>query len=410
MEAIVQIAAGTANDCIVFPDLPLADPVHIAFVADAQQEAAAFAVTVHKIMLARFNQLAAAAGRPSQRCGSARLLGCRGRAQPACHSLLVIACRHGIMSPKLSQQAAAWLRRPSSAILAVLPAGASVSSCLPPSLSRINTVSADIGASNVADAVEVASNIRDRQLFISYRRKDTQAIADQLFDAFSRAGWRVFLDRFSGTPSRQFPREIAEELARKGALLVLESPNIMESSWTLAEVAMARRLSLGLFALTLPDSPQLSGIPRRYPIGSPELQPGPQLLLESGVAADIVRFVGQGYLEQSHFRRAVMTARLQLALAGEGMSAMPVPGGGWRVQQTSYVVNIAPRPAGLNDARRGDDSVSTGNLTSVIVGPHRLQPPSRIADIAWLADKLDFRLRGEWQMTQLARDLKRGLV
>lgn len=410
MEAIIQIAAGRLNECRVFPDVPISDPTHIAFVADANPMAETTAGAIYSTLLARFNRLAGAVGVVGpHHCGSARLLGCRGRQQPACYSLLVIACGPGMMASQLSSTAISWLARPSSAILAVLPPGGSPSKCLPQQLQRINAVNAAVGIGGLADAVEVAANLRDRQLFISYRRKDAQSIADQLFDAFSRSGWRVYLDRFTGTPSRHFPREIAEELAQKGAVLVIESPNIATSSWTLAEIAMARRLSLGLFAISLPGSPRLRGIARRRALQPHEVITGPVPSLATAVPMDVVRFVGQGYLEQSHFRRAVMTSRLQLALAGEGLSTKPAPWGGWHVQPTPYVAHLALRPAGLNEARRGSESAAT-TQKPVVIGPYRLQPLPSIDNVEWLANRLGIGLRSEWRMTALARDMKHGRI
>jgi hypothetical protein len=57
-------------------------------------------------------------------------------------------------------------------------------------------------------------------LFISYRRKEAAVIADQLFDEMSHRGFRVFLDRFSGTSGKLFPQEIAEEIADRDVVLV----------------------------------------------------------------------------------------------------------------------------------------------------------------------------------------------
>jgi hypothetical protein len=410
MEAVIQIAAGRRNECMVFPDVPISDPTHVAFVAAVDPPAETTASDVYAALLARFSRLAASVGASGPNpCGLARLDGCRARRQPACHSLLVIACGPGMMGPQLTRDAIAWLGRPSSAVLAILAPGGSASTCLPPQLRRINAVNATFGTGSLADAVEVAANIRDRQLFISYRRKEAQDIADQLFDAFSHSGWRVYLDRFTGTPSRQFPREIVEELTQKGVVLVIESRDIALSSWTLAEVAAARLLSLGLLAVSLPGSPTLRGIAVRKGLQPHEIVPGATPSLAAGVPMEVVRFVGEAYMEQSHFRRAVMTARLRLALAGEGLSMKPASWGGWHVQSTRYVAHLAPRPAGLNETRRGLESAATPQK-AVVIGPYRLQPPARINDVERVAARLGIALRSEWRMTDLARDMRHGRI
>ena len=410
MEAVIQIKAGALDECRIFPAGALADPVHIALVAAANPAGEALASALYGRMLGRFGGLAAASGSGGPNpCSPARLLACRARVQPACFSLLIIVAAPGMLGATETKLGIDWLARPSSSVLAVLPLGASTSASLPFPLRRINAVNAAIGIEAITDAVEVAAGVRERKLFLSYRRQDSHAIADTLFEAFSRAGWRVYLDRFSGSPGRSFSREIAEELAEKGAVLLVESPNIAASHWTLKEVAMARRLSLGLFALNLPGSPPLAGIRRRYALTPADLSSSTPPALQPGVAERVLRFVGQGYLEQSHFRRAVMASRLRLALAGEGLAANPAGNGCWAVAPAPYLVHLAARPPGLNALRRVAETVVAGQ-TSVVVGPHQLQPRQQVADAEWLAGRLGAKLRGEWRMSLLARDMHRGSI
>jgi hypothetical protein len=413
MEAVIQVKAGAQDECRMFSAVALDDPAHIAFVAAPDPAAEMLAQALHRAILARFARLAAATGAgPSNVCGPARLLGCRARSQRSCFSLLVIVTGPGMLGPTQTQLALNWLARPGSSILAVLPTGASTSASLPPSLRRINTVKVGIGTQAIADAVEVAAGLRKRELFLSYRRQDSSAIAETLFDVFSRAGWRVYLDRFTGSPGRSFPREIAEELVQKGAVLLLESSNITTSHWTLKEVAMARRLSLGLFAVNLPNSPTLAGINRRYKLKATDLAApvaGAPATLQSGIAERVLRFVGQGYLEQIHFRRAVMASRLRLALAGEGLTASSAGNGCWGVAPKPYLVHLAPQPPALNALRRAAQTVCAPQIP-VVIGPHRLQPAQQGDDAQWLAQRLNVRLQSEWRMTALARAMRNGAL
>ncbi len=47
----------------------------------------------------------------------------------------------------------------------------------------------------------------NRKLFISYRRTDSSAVANQLFDAFVRNNYDVFLDTYSINPAKNFQEE-----------------------------------------------------------------------------------------------------------------------------------------------------------------------------------------------------------
>ncbi len=410
MEAVVQIKAGALDECRVFSLLSLADPVHIAIVAAAHAPAETFASALYRRVLRRIGSLATAAGGSGPTaCNPARLLNCRARRQPACFSLLVIVAAPGLLGASETQTATAWLRRRGSSILVVLPVGASPSASLPLPLRRINAVNSAIGIGAVADAVEVGARLRLRKLFLSYRRQDSAMIADELFDVFSRSGWRVYLDRFSGVPGSNFPREIAEELAEKGAVLSIESHNIGQSHWTLKEVALARRLSLGLFAVNLQGSPRLAGITRRLPLAPADVIRGPPLGLQPGVAEEVLRFVGEGYLEQSHIRQAVMASRLRLALTGENLAAAPIGRGCWAVTNRPCVVHLASRPPGLGALRRVREA-ATNPAIPVVVGPHRLQPTQQIADVEWLADCLGAKLHSEWRLTALAQDINNGTL
>jgi hypothetical protein len=152
-----------------------------------------------------------------------------------------------------------------SSVLPILPSGANPGAVLPPPLDRLISLFNPGAIESLAPDVLRAAGIGggDHRLFVSYRRADAGDMAEQLHEAFTRAGFDVFLDRFSGTPGRPFPRVLAEELADKGLILVLESPGVRHSPWTLAEVAFARALRLGLTAVMMPGGVTFQAIPNR---------------------------------------------------------------------------------------------------------------------------------------------------
>lgn len=86
----------------------------------------------------------------------------------------------------------------------------------------------------------------DRRVFISYRRADTEPMAQQLFDALSRRNVSVFLDTVSVEPAVDFQARLFEQLADHSMVVVLHSPTFSQSTWARQEVeyALAHRLSL----------------------------------------------------------------------------------------------------------------------------------------------------------------------
>jgi hypothetical protein len=243
----------------------------------------------------------------------------------------------------------------------------------------------------------------DHRLFISYRRTDAQVVAEQLHDAFVHKGFQVFLDRFVGPPGRAFPQELSEELGDKGVVLVIESPRVTHSPWTLAEVALAVRLRLGLFAVRLPGGPRFSLVRERFDAQAPafwrKTSEGPRLTDKALEA--VVAFVRKGYMRQALRRRVFLESKLRRVLG----APTPVVTDGM-YEAGSYIVHLASRPPRLNDVRR---PVVVGRSTKkhpVIVGPVGLLSPDDDSDIRWLAAEARLSLVDEGNMRSMARRMQ----
>ena len=72
----------------------------------------------------------------------------------------------------------------------------------------------------------------DRRAFLSYRRSDATAMAEQLRTALTDQRWNVFLDRFSVPPAVDFQARLDRELADKAFVLLVESPEASASPWS----------------------------------------------------------------------------------------------------------------------------------------------------------------------------------
>lgn len=406
---VLQIDCPSLSECRRFDDIPVVDPVHIAIVAEAPE--ASNAVRLYRELESLIGGLTS--GATAQICGHARLLGCMARHEPTCRSVLVPVTGSTAISRSVEDLMRDWIARSNSTIVPVLPSGARPSGVLPYPYDKLGALFVpgriELLAPDILRAAGLGGD--DYRLFLSYRRADAQDLADQLFDAFSRRGFEVFLDRFRGTPGRAFPRELAEELSNKGLVLVLESPNIRLSKWTLAEVSIALLFRLGLLAVAMPGGPPMSSIS-----GSARWTPDPRDWnggrLADSACDDLVEFVRRSYLKQVTYRRMYLETLLRRALAGQGLTSQPgvdgvhqVVGGG-----SAYAIHLASRPPKVGDARRVTTAAAAGGAASVLVGPYGLLSPASVTDLRWLAGELNITLRREGEIRRLAAAMAAGSV
>ena len=105
----------------------------------------------------------------------------------------------------------------------------------------------------VADGLTTGGVTPERpRIFISYKRSETQGLANQLFHALAAAQFDVFLDHYRIPAGVELLGRIRQELAEKTMVLLLESAQLLASRWTRLEVRTAQALRLGLFGITLP--------------------------------------------------------------------------------------------------------------------------------------------------------------
>jgi hypothetical protein len=140
-------------------------------------------------------------------------------------------------------------------IMPVFRANSQPERWLPAVLRAFNAEFWSQGITEVVPAVLSSAGITldSQRVFISYRRLETEPLAHQLFDRLTRAGFDVFLDRFSIESGVNFQQRLHQELLDKSMVLLLESAHIDGSTWTEQEIAFSRRYGLGLLALKLPD-------------------------------------------------------------------------------------------------------------------------------------------------------------
>lgn len=92
-----------------------------------------------------------------------------------------------------------------------------------------------------------------RFVFISYRRAEAQAVAEQIDDALYKRSYRVFLDTHSLRYGVSFQEAIGDQLANADLLLLLDTREALKSRWVAEEFAQAQTLGLAILHVVWPD-------------------------------------------------------------------------------------------------------------------------------------------------------------
>jgi hypothetical protein len=332
--------------------------------------------------------------------------------EPACQHVLVLMTDGTSLDNQAEQFALDWKRRAgiNGIIIPVLPSGAGGSS-LPNSLRSMNRLT-DLGSADAlaADILRWIHMGAERKIFLSYRRDDTKNLADQIHNALAQRGYRIYLDRFSGSPGRFFPQEIAEELADKGCVLLLESWNLVQSRWTRWEIAFARHYHLGLMALNVDGAPHLAGPrpPDRMNV-STQSSSGELSAQELEIAID---FIARRYSINSIARRVYYEELLRRTSYSEGVAFQELGAGTYALSAHGKTALIYPsgRPGSLSELHHTAVSQAlAGSLDyRILAGQHQHLPPGASRDLSWLAQLADVLLRRPYQLPGSIRNFANG--
>lgn len=99
---------------------------------------------------------------------------------------------------------------------------------------------------------------KKRRVFISYKRSDSTAIANQLYDVLSRNQFDVFLDTYSIRGAADFQAELHHRITDSDILIQLNSPGFMDSVWCEEEINEANARQIGILQLNWPEVLQKS--------------------------------------------------------------------------------------------------------------------------------------------------------
>lgn len=128
---------------------------------------------------------------------------------------------------------------------------------IPNELRHINVVEVGMNGDNIprlASLVFEAFRLlrKERGIFISYRRKGSQPLANRLYEELDKRGFDVFIDIRSVPPAVDFQAELWHRMSDVDTILLIDSPGFREGRWTKAELAQANLLGIQTLHLLWP--------------------------------------------------------------------------------------------------------------------------------------------------------------
>jgi hypothetical protein len=159
---------------------------------------------------------------------------------------------------------AAFLQARGILVLPVVPDLPQFTRYVPPGLRPINGVALvpnDPGMASVSQILlEDLRLVRDKRLvFISYKRDESSAVAQQLYGAFDERAFDVFLDTHSVRGGAEFQSILWDRMGDADLLVLIDTPNALSSRWVSEELARAQTLGLGVMQLVWPGHARTRG-------------------------------------------------------------------------------------------------------------------------------------------------------
>lgn len=426
----IQIILQTESDsgefiCEGFSGIPVINPCFIAIKTSRSDYSMQEAMKLRQELIYTILNLSANAHSVRVPCGGVidQIMACHAHRVKACQKLLLLV---GDPTSPFSNNGALdeWTKLvnkdPSYHLLPIFPKGAPVQNLLPLSQRHFNAIFWSNSISETIPAIlsAVSLTANDFRIFISYRRTDTQALAEQLFDALSHENFDVYLDRFRTPPSVNFQMRLTQELADKSMVLLIESPDILSSSWTRFEIAFTKLYRLGLFALNIPGGKTIPGI---YPDQREALRendfvdPNKCDVLNPTALTRVIEKIKISHGEALVRRRQLIRDYMKFSLLMADVDQWNIDSDGLlRVRSISpspsqnYSIWMTTRPASLPDFQVS--CINRGNSeTGIVIGP-AMQEPTRKKQIEWLADVCNIKNFDEGYIWSVAQMISRGVL
>jgi hypothetical protein len=247
---------------------------------------------------------------------------------------------------------------------------------------------------------ELGIEERQRRVFISHKREDGLAAAEQLHEHLSRHGFRPFIDRFHIPAGRDVQAEIADQLEDCAMLLLLETPLAYTSDWVFDEVDYALSHGMGLHIISWPDIEAgiavTTGLPRQH-LARPDLLPQKGYDIFTPDAIDrIIRDVEAEHARAMVARRRYLLLSAEEAAQDAGRQCFLLPGWCMVVQGegSPSIVQVTPRLPTVEDLH-ALDGVRLGfsdDRPGILVHAARRISESRRNVLAWAGGSRDLTL------------------
>jgi hypothetical protein len=232
-----------------------------------------------------------------------------------------------------------------------------------------------------------------RRVFVSQKREDGLAAAEQLHDRLSHVGFQPFIDRFAIRTGQPVQETIADALEDYAFLLLLETPLAHTSDWVFDEVDYALSHTLGTLIVSWPGDPTpvpgSIGLPRLY-LATDDLARDAHNydLLTEETLERVVEAVEAAHARGLVRRRRMLVASTEEAAVAGCASCVPLPG--WRLrvdhEGTTTIVGTAPRLPTAEDLQRLHEAADEyAPADAVLVHSARVLRERRRHHLEWVA-------------------------
>ena len=314
-------------------------------------------------------------------------------------------------------------------VLPIFPKGANPSTAFTSEvLKSLNATFWTVLATECLPAILACGGLTtmEQRVFISYRRIETQPLADQLFDALTHDGFDVFVDRFSVPPGVDFQKRLDQDLTDKSMVVLLESEGVPDSEWTQHEIDFAKRHRLGLAALTMPEAMPLASVDdecrlrleKEHFAAAPDLSDGKDGKkikqwgeLEEDQLREVVLWIKKMHDAAQFRRRKYLRDNLNAALAQAKVAAATLDSNGFMVTRNAskdYAFWLTTRSVDVSDFEIAHARTPPKTpATCVIVGLPAIED-ARKKRVLWLSDLCKLLYVKEDDLMDTVRQIGKG--
>ena len=337
-----------------------------------------------------------------------------------------------------------WQSAQTDSVMTIFPSGSNPAALLPTdALRAINASFWSKSATEAVPAILSSSGLtlEEHRVFISYRRVESEPLAEQLFDRLTHEGFDVFLDRFSIEPGVDFQRRLNQELADKAMVVLLESACIASSRWTQHEIDYTKRFRLGLLALRLPRSKPVPSIDAdlRHVLRRGDFESGPAAVINplhnpaNSASREPAKVLQWGKLTRTALdavvsrvkwthdraifrRRHYLRDTMETALRASGVQNASLRPDGLLVAHAVdnanlYSVWMTTRPPEFSDFHVAHPKTLMKPVSKgVVIGPTALLESRRLERLTWLRGLCGFECLDEAEIADVARKIKEGVL